>query len=67
MTRSLLLLVCVSVLSAGCTPKHVATPEEVRANHDRAWTIESLPASAPTPTEAVGTSGTSEASDLSGG
>lgn len=52
MKRTLLVVLCVAVLGAGCTRKHVATPEEVRANHDRAWTIESLPASMPAPIEA---------------
>ena len=52
MTRVLPILVCLTLLATGCTRKHVATPEEVQKNHDRVWTIESLPASTPTPTEA---------------
>ena len=37
-------LVVLSTAGAGCARRFVATPAEVRANHDRAWTIESLPA-----------------------
>ncbi len=51
MTRALGLLACLLVLGTGCAPRHVATREEVRSNHDGAWTIESLPASTPDPAE----------------
>ncbi|MEM9177045.1 MAG: hypothetical protein AAGC67_17640 [Myxococcota bacterium] len=40
------LLGLLTILGLGCTRKHVATPDEVRANHDPAWQIESLPGDA---------------------
>ncbi|MGB0618430.1 MAG: hypothetical protein ACPGVZ_03105 [Myxococcota bacterium] len=49
MTRAsavFVLFALVALAGSGCTRKYTASPSEVRANHDREWTIESMPGEA---------------------
>ena len=39
-------VVVLALAGSGCTRKYTASPSEVRANHDREWTIESMPGEA---------------------